>query len=508
MAVFQASLGSEHYGGQKGKRDLSLLSLYYFLHLPCFRGDSSFDSGRFFLREGEVRIADGDGVAFLSRLFRRNSSPLSYLSSAKAMGGCVSTHSTAANAVRTHKKYSHRTRKSSKVTTIREAQMKRISDASRVSFTGFVHVDFEMGSSVTCKRSEVSTKAFRVTQLQYSQIDSNGLCQEEAWYDSLSILDSDSDDDDFSSVIEDVLDVLDGKMQNMTNMGNMTNIWSGPKDKYVSHPEPGLVIPCATGEKPSPCSWSAISPSVFSVRGDMYFKDKLKSPASGCCPYNPISVDLFACSKKINHIAQHIKLPSCVLHDTLPSLLIVNIQVPTYAASMFLGQSDGEGMSLVLYFKLNEEFDNVIPPHFQESIKKLVEDAMETKGSKKESYRERLKILSGLVNPEDLQLSSTEKKLINAYRDKPVLSRPQHEFFQGPNYFEIDIDVHRFSYISRKGLESLRERLQHGILDLGLTIQAQKPEELPEKVLCCLRLNKIDFVNHGQIPKLLAGNDE
>ncbi|XVE91556.1 hypothetical protein REPUB_Repub01dG0019700 [Reevesia pubescens] len=479
------------------------------------------------------------------------------------MGGCVSVDCEKAQP-KPHKRHFGRFRKRhGKIA----ASIPDGSNLTDFAVSEYVHLDFEKGASTTSKRSDMSNKTFHLTQLQWnhSQTDTNGRCQEEVWFDSVSIIESESDDDS-SSVYGDAFSSLGNAIGNISNAQvvqyensscfvdngskyegfyesyNFKALKDGTGDlgektqesrkkstvimlsvkrqsfegdeiteicaaeRYLYRPRAGLLIPCS-GEKPSPGSWSEISPSLFKLRGQNYFRDKQKFPAPDCSPYVPIGVDLFVCPRKVNHIAQHLELPHVKPHEKVPALLIVNIQVPTYPATMFLGDANGEGLSLVLYFKVSDTFDKDISPHFQDTIKKFIEDEMErVKGFAKDStvpFRERLKIMAGLVNPDELLLGSTEKKLIHAYNDKPVLSRPQHNFYKGPNYFEIDLDIHRFSYISRKGLESFLDRMKNGIVNLGLTIQAQRPEELPEQALCCLRLNKIDFVNNGQIPTIV-----
>ncbi|QHO11888.1 hypothetical protein S83_051161 [Arachis hypogaea] len=467
------------------------------------------------------------------------------------MGSCAS-NPTGKKGGKNHKRKNHKNgkRRGNMATAIPVDMppLKRLSNAgvgADFTLSDYIQMEIDKGGA---KRSD---KKIHVTQLQYhTQIDANGKIQEEAWFDSVSILDHDSDsDDDFNSVLGDCFPFTDNAVGSVQYGSTSCIVDSGskieeyyqsylkidrkgekaqvlfssvkrksvdatnktdlcPSEKYLYRPQAGLLIQQSKQETASPASWCEISPSVFKLRGESFFKDKAKCSAPAYSPYIPIGVDLFASPEKINHIARHLELPSFQENGTIPSLLIVNIQLPTYPASMFLGNANGEGLSLVLYFKLSENFETEISQQFRNSIKRLMDDEMETvKGYRKQNtvpFRERLKILAGVVNPEDMSLNSAERKLVSAYNGKPVLSRPQHEFFRGPNYFEIDLDIHRFSYISRKGLDSLRDRVKNAVLDVGLTIQAQKEEELPEQVLCCLRLNKIDFVNHGQIPTLVT----
>lgn len=53
----------------------------------------------------------------------------------------------------------------------------------------------------------------------------------------------------------------------------------------------------------------------------------------------------------------------------------------------------------------------------------------------------RLKLIPRVVNvaewAERGPLSPPEHKLLTSYNDKPILTRPQHNFFAGPGYLEV-----------------------------------------------------------------------
>ncbi|XP_044504547.1 uncharacterized protein LOC123224868 isoform X2 [Mangifera indica] len=369
----------------------------------------------------------------------------------------------------------------------------------------------------TTKRNVSSRKIEKKLTFQGS-IDS-------AWFDSRSALESELDEE-FHSVHDEFASVNGGgilspkrlsssgtpksKRKGLAKLSSLSKLSFKLRD---GHGNPPLVSPKALTQRPlagssttfcpidknMPDSWSPIAPSSFKVRAQNFFRDKKKDFAPNYAAFCPFGVDVFLSPRKIDHIARFVELPVMNSHEDIPSILVVNVQMPLYPATVFQSENDGEGMNLVLYFKLSESYSKELPLHFQENFIRIINDEVERVKSFPidtiSPFRERLKLLGRIANIEDLHLSATEKKLLNAYNEKPVLSRPQHEFYLGGNYFEIDIDMHRFSYIARKGFEAFQDRFKLCTVDFSLTIQENKAENLPENILCCVRLNKIDHTN-------------
>ncbi|KAH7653199.1 Protein ENHANCED DISEASE RESISTANCE 2 C-terminal protein [Dioscorea alata] len=202
---------------------------------------------------------------------------------------------------------------------------------------------------------------------------------------------------------------------------------------FIERPLAGSQVPFCPAEKNMLNCWSKIEPCTFRVRGENYLRDKKKDYAPNYAAYYPFGVDVYLSQRKIDHIARFVELPTVDSSCKLPPLLLVNVQVPLYPPTIFQSETDGEGMSFVLYFKLSESYLKELPLNFQENIRRLIDDEVErVKGFPMDAivpFRERLKILGRVVNVDELPLNAAERKLMHAYNEKPVLSRPQHEFY-------------------------------------------------------------------------------
>ncbi|KAG2443802.1 hypothetical protein HXX76_002145 [Chlamydomonas incerta] len=260
----------------------------------------------------------------------------------------------------------------------------------------------------------------------------------------------------------------------------------------------------------------------FMVRGQDYMKTKLKVPARGAI-YRLLAADVVSGDTKLTHVAKMVNMGA--LHRMacgvgagtaasvtapqvdphLPPLLIITIMLPLYPATLF-GGNDGPSQSLVYYFALPPGFN---PATFENQtalglLRRFVTNGREADGS---PTRDRLKLIPRVVNVDEWAakgpLSPAEHKLLATYNDKPILTRPQHFFYSGPGYLEVDIDIHSYQFLARKAFSAYFNRLQSVIFENAFVIQGNSPEELPEQVLGAVRMYRLDMMRPRPVREFL-----
>ncbi|KAK9813897.1 hypothetical protein WJX73_003693 [Symbiochloris irregularis] len=263
--------------------------------------------------------------------------------------------------------------------------------------------------------------------------------------------------------------------------------------------------PTDTGSTSGIECWEEADAASFMIRGQDYARTKKKELCAGSF-YSLAGVDIYSFEQKINHIARHVRLPEAPQlgrgatelpeNERIPPILVINVQLPIYSPAIFGGRTDGKGQSLVYYFTLpiGWQPEQVANQAALKLLQRFVHDGTEAGG---EPTRDRLKLIARVANKEEwykaAPLSSAEYRLLCNYNDKPLLTRPQQKFFKGSNYLEIDIDVHSYAYIARKAFSGFIPRLSTVVFENAFVVQGNQPDELPEMVLACARVSRVDF---------------
>ncbi len=221
-------------------------------------------------------------------------------------------------------------------------------------------------------------------------------------------------------------------------------------------------------------------------------------------------MDVFRIPKKTWHVARSFdlgKLPGGTVLDAkdqgegiLPEILVINVLCPMYAPGIFYSVNDGKGFMTTFFFRLGEKAKRRIAEKKPSSAIKLLRRFMDQAPSCAE-MRGRLKGIVRAANMDELPLNPIISGLAHRYNGTPFLIH-EHEarYFAGANYFEMDIDLHNWSLITRNAFYQLS-----GILDkirghYAFVVEAREEEEMPEQLCCVTQIYAMDGINAPEFP--------
>lgn len=221
------------------------------------------------------------------------------------------------------------------------------------------------------------------------------------------------------------------------------------------------------GELNAEMTWAEPPASNFQVRGPGYLSgDQTKVPSPPAM-FRPIAVHaVHRASGPAFNLAQGV--PSLAAHlaahpDSFFFLVNWVLPGPPYRAAMFA-------------------FERQVPEGEDPKFDALWREFL---AADDEQRKARLKYLPSIKRAPWLVMQGVQS--LGAERPTMICRKLQPRFFQGPNYIEVDVDV-ASSSIAYTIANSVLPRLQSTIIEHAFILEGHAPEELPERVLGCLRV--------------------
>ena len=301
---------------------------------------------------------------------------------------------------------------------------------------------------------------------------------------------------------------------------------------------------------------TSIDASKFMVRGPMYTVDGKKVP-SGPSVYEFLGWNGFKVKSKFYHASRFITapLPPKIREDLLakkkvmseeefeelksktlkhltsyvngiPRYVVVNLQTPDYDPKVFGGPWDGQGFGVVVFFSLTdaavrqlereeskkdeddkeedeeekkeeekeqESEENPIHPHAVKLLQRFMSGDLST-ASDRSTLLGRSKCFPVCMNFEDIaNMNRFVVKSLKRYNGKPLLTAPQHIFYRGNGYMELNMDLHRYSYVQRSLSRAARSIYNKAVLGVAFSVEGRDFKELPEQMYACVSLDRLNF---------------
>lgn len=264
----------------------------------------------------------------------------------------------------------------------------------------------------------------------------------------------------------------------------------------------GIRQPGAQKTKNNSILWSNPPGDRFRVRmGPNYKVNGNKGPSADPL-YNLVGMDMLKSTERISNIGSFTKLPGpidgvddleMIRKSGFPRILIVNLQLPDKAPSLWGSKSDNPGVSCLFYFSVKPETVNAMndPDGTRRTPAINLAHRFVTEWQMNDDIRRRFKAIGLAENISQLGIPGA--KMVEKFNGKPVIFFKCAKIFQGEDYLEIDLLVHSFPYHAKSILNMLRSHIPDIHLLAGFVIQGETDDELPETLLGGAEAKGIDF---------------